>query len=79
MTSTLEWWYRNQKKCIRHFFQALVYRKDKEKLKELIDNSVEYQNLSEDTFEMIVKFLGMAELWKIKDNFKSHNDERRGC
>ena len=38
--------------------------------------NVEYQNLSEETFEMIVKFLGMAELWKIKDNFKNHNDER---
>lgn len=63
---------------LRQFFQALVYRKDKEKLKELIDNSAEYQNLSEETFEMIVKFLGMSELWKIKDNFKSHNDERKG-
>ena len=63
---------------LRHFFQALAYRKDKEKLKELIDNSTEYQNLSEETFERIVKFLGMSELWKIKDNFKSHNDERKG-
>ena len=63
---------------LRQFFQALVYRKDKEKLKELIDNSAEYKNLSEETFEMIVKFLGMSELWKIRDNFKSRNDERKG-
>lgn len=27
---------------LKQFFQALVYRKDKEKLKELIDNSAEY-------------------------------------
>lgn len=34
--------------------------------------------LSEETFEIIVKFLGMPELWKIRDNFMSHNDERKG-
>lgn len=63
---------------LKQFFQALVYRKDKEKLKELIDNSVEYQNLSEETFEMIVKFLGMSELWKNRNNFMNHNDKREG-
>lgn len=63
---------------LKQFFQALVYRKDKEKLKELIDNSVEYQNLSEDTFEMIVKFLGISELWKNRNNFMNHNDAKEG-
>ena len=63
---------------LKQFFQALIYRKDKEKLKELIDNSVEYQNLSEETFEMIVKFLGMSELWKNRNNFMNHNDKWEG-
>lgn len=63
---------------LRQFFQALVYRKNKEKLKELIENSVEYQNLSEETFEMIIKFLGMSELWKNRNNFMNHNDAKEG-
>ena len=40
--------------------------------------NVEYQNLSEDTFEMIVKFLGMSELWKNRNNFMNHNDAKEG-
>lgn len=60
---------------VRQFFQALIYRKNKEKLEELIENSTEYQNLSEETFEVIVNFLGMPKLWKIREQFKSINQK----
>ena len=63
---------------VRQFFQALFYRKDKAKLIELIENSAEYKNLSEETFEMIVKCLGRSELWKIRENFRNHSDEKEG-
>ena len=63
---------------VRQFFQALFYRKDKAKLKDLIVTSAEYKNLSEETFEMIVKCLGWSELWKIRGIFMNKTDEREG-
>lgn len=63
---------------LRQFFQTLGYRGNKDKLEDLIENSVEYQNLSEETFEMIVVFLGMSELWKIRDKFKNDDHEGEG-
>lgn len=62
---------------VRQFFQALICRKNKEKLEELIGTSAEYQNLSVETFEMIVNFLGMRKLWKLRKQFKS-SDQKGG-
>lgn len=58
---------------LRQLFRVLQCRKNKEQLLLLLENTKEYQHLSEETYEIITAFLNIPELWNIREQFRQKN------
>lgn len=60
---------------LRELFTALQYRKDKEKLKELVLKKEEYSHLDADTAEAIAVMVNLPENWIKNQMYKFKNDK----
>lgn len=63
---------------LKQVFDCIRYSEDKEKLYELITTDPAYQELQEDTYDMIAEYTNTAELMEIK-NFRKEGEKINMC
>ncbi len=60
---------------VRQVFDIIQCEKDKEALSELVQNDSSYQNMEQDTFDLVVHYTKMKEMIQVKEH---HIDEKGG-
>ena len=58
-------------------FQALQYRGDRVRLKDLMEQDTRYQSIDEDTLETMSVMLDLPSIWKKRAKYMENNEEDR--
>lgn len=63
---------------IKQLFKAARYRKDKRKLRQLLEEDSEYRHMDEDTLEVLSIMLNAPQLWENKEKYMNRQEEKEG-
>ena len=64
---------------LRYVLEFLRNAKDKEKLKELVDNEPYYQSMDEDAYDVVVNYANVKKLVEVKDEYKDVEGRMNMC
>lgn len=56
---------------LKQIFDFIRYAKDKKRLKKLVESDPAYQNMDEETYDMVAAYTGAEELVSVKQNHES--------